>query len=449
MLQRKIVPQAKGDLLLGNLRQIKANPFQALVDWQREYGDLVGFRIATQQFYLISHPKLIEQALIKQNDVFVKMYNPEKPTGLALVLGQGLVTSKGDLWQRQRRLMQPVFQRKNLSPLLPQIVLAGEQMMSRWRQLGDGAVLDLADEMLRVTLEVITQTMFGLSVLDKIEQIAPALDTVLRFAAKSVLSPVAIPMAIPTRTNIAFKQAMALLDEVIYGIIEERRAKPASGDDLLSMLLEARDQETGERMSPRQIRDEVITIFSAGHETTSNLLSWTLYLLAKHPDTLSKLRQELAVMPIGKTPEPSDLQAMTYSKAVLSESMRIRPPVGVMMRKISRDTEIDGYALRAGSLVIFGIYNVHHHPQFWPEPEQFNPERFLSAENRRFAYMPFGTGERICIGNHFAMLESQLLLSMMVQQYDFELLNSEDAEIDMAVSLRPKGGIPARIWSRG
>lgn len=241
---------------------------------------------------------------------------------------------------------------------------------------------------------------------------------------------------------------MALLDEVIYGIIEERRAKPASGDDLLSMLLEARDQETGERMSPRQIRDEVITIFSAGHETTSNLLSWTLYLLAKHPDTLSKLRQELAVMPIGKKPEPSDLQAMTYTKAVLSESMRIRPPVGVMMRKISRDTEIDGYALRAGSLAIFGIYNVHHHPQFWPEPEQFSPERFLSAENRRFAYMPFGAGERVCIGNHFAMLESQLLLSMMVQQYDFELLN-KDAEIDMAISLRPKGGIPARIWSRG
>lgn len=448
MSQNKHVPQVKGDWLLGNLRQIKDNPFKALCDWQRDYGDLVGFKIATQQFYLLSHPKLIEQALIKQNDVFVKMYDPDKPRGLALVLGQGLVTSKGDLWQKQRRLMQPLFQRKNLSALLPQIAMVGDQMLNRWQQLGDGAELNLSNEMMRLTLEVITQTMFGTSVLDKIEQIAPALDTVLRFAAKSVLSPVAIPLAIPTRTNTAFKRSMALLDEVIYGIIEARRTNPSDEHDLLNMLLEARDQETGEQMNPQQIRDEVITIFSAGHETTSNLLSWTLYLLAKHPTVLSKLRQELDEMPAGITPEHIDFQALSYTKAVLSESMRIRPPVGMMIRIINRDTQIEGYALKAGGLAIFGIYNVHHHPEFWPEPEQFYPERFFSSESRRFSYIPFGSGERICIGNHFAMLESQLLLSMIVQQYDFELLNADDAQIDMAVSLKPKGGVPVRIWKR-
>ncbi|MDD2759606.1 MAG: cytochrome P450 [Methylomonas sp.] len=169
---------------------------------------------------------LIEQALIRQRDIFVKMYNPDKPNGLALVLGQGLVTNKGELWQKQRRLMQPVFQRKNLSPLLPQIAKAGDQMLEHWRQLGDGVDLILADEMMRLTLEVITQTMFGTSVLDKIELIAPALDTVLKFATRSVLNPLAMPLAMHTPANRPFKRAMALLDEVIYGIIEQRRHQP-------------------------------------------------------------------------------------------------------------------------------------------------------------------------------------------------------------------------------
>ena len=184
MPNNKTIPQVKGDFLLGNLSQMIANPFRALCDWQRDYGDLVSFRLATRQFYLFGHPKLIEQALIKQSDVFVKIYNPEKPTGLALVLGQGLVTSQGDLWQRQRRLMQPVFQRSNITTLLPQIATAGGNMLDRWRKLGEGHEVNLSREMMRLTLEVITQTMFSTSVLDKIEHISPSLDILLRYAAK-------------------------------------------------------------------------------------------------------------------------------------------------------------------------------------------------------------------------------------------------------------------------
>ncbi|PPK64136.1 cytochrome P450 [Methylobacter tundripaludum] len=216
MSQTKTTLKIKGEFLLGNLRQMKTNPFQALCDWQRDYGDLVSFRLATRHFYLISHPKLIEQALIKQSDTFVKMYDPKKPTGLALVLGQGLVTSQGELWQRQRRLMQPVFQRSNLASLLPQIVIAGNNLLARWRLLSDGAEVNLADEMMQVTLEVITQTMFSTSVLDKIEHIAPALDTLLRYAAKSVMNPLRMPLFIPTKANREFNKANATLDDVIY-----------------------------------------------------------------------------------------------------------------------------------------------------------------------------------------------------------------------------------------
>jgi len=448
MSQSKIVPQAKGEFLFGNFRQVKGNALNAFCAWQREYGDLVGFRIGARQFYLFSHPKLIEEALIKQSDVFVKMYDPRKPRGLELVLGEGLVTSKGELWQKQRRLMQPVFQRKNLSALLPQFALAGEDMLKRWRQLGNGAEVNLSNEMMRLTLEVITQTMFGTSVLDKVDRIAPALDTVLRFAARNMISPISIPLVIPTPSNIEFKQAMGLLDAIVYSIIEARRNKPSGNTDLLDMLLDARDPDSNEPMSAKQIRDEVITIFSAGHETTSNLLTWTIYLLAKHPSVISALRQEIEDTCKGGQLEFDDLPKLNYTKAVLNESLRIRSPVGMMVRKVSKNTEVDGYAIKAGSLAVFNIYNVHHHPDFWTEPERFDPSRFLSNESRRFSFMPFGAGERVCIGNHFAMLESQLLLAMIIQAYDIELLNPGEAEMEMFVSIRPKGGLPVKIWER-
>jgi cytochrome P450 len=445
MSHNKIIPQVKGDFVLGNLSQIVANPFQALCDWQRNYGDLVSFRLATRQFYLFSHPRLIEQALIKQNDIFVKIYTPKKPTGLALVLGQGLVTSQGDVWQSQRRLMQPVFQRSNITTLLPQIVTAGNNMLNRWRLLGETAEVNLSNEMMKLTLEVITQTMFSTSVLDQIERISPALDTVLRYAAKTIMNPMTLPLFVPTPGNQKFKQALAIIDEVIYGIIDQRRTTLSVHNDLLDMLLKARDDNSGKKMTDRQIRDEVITIFSAGHETTSNLLCWTLYLLARHPEVLAKLRQELDDTLQGKIPNADDLQHLAYTRAILNESMRFRPPVGVIMRKVSKDTEIDGYFLKAGRLAIFSIFNLHHHANFWQQPEKFDPERFLIPENRRFSFMPFGTGERVCIGNHFALLESQLLLSMIVQSCELQLLNTDEVEIEMAVSLRPKGGVPVRI----
>ncbi|MGY6274153.1 cytochrome P450 [Methylomonas sp. MgM2] len=448
MPKYKFVPQAKGDFLLGNFRQLKADSFGALCRWQREYGDLVGFRIGAQQFYMFSHPALIEEALIKQADVFVKMYDPKKPRGLELVLGEGLVTSKGELWQKQRGLMQPVFQRKNLSALLPQFGMAGEDMLQRWRRLGNGAEVNLSDEMTCLTLEVITQTMFGTSVLDQVERIASALDTALRFAARSMISPVAVPLAIPIPSNLKFKQAMGVLDEIIFRIIRERRSRPSERPNLLDMLLQALKPESNEPTASKQIRDEVITIFSAGHETTSNLLTWTFYLLAKHPPVLGALRREIQDTLGGKQLTFDHLAKLNYTKAVLNESLRIRPPVGIMMRKTNRDTEVGGYRLKAGSLVIFNVYNVHHHGGLWREPERFDPERFLSSESRRLSFMPFGAGERICIGNHFAMLESQVLLAMIIREYDFELLNPAEAEIEMMVSLRPKGGVPVRIWAR-
>lgn len=446
-MSEKTIPQAKGEFLLGNLLQLKADPFKAICDWQRDYGDLVSFRLATRRGYLISNPQLVEQTLIKQGHNFVKPYNPKKPKALALVSKQGLVTSQGELWRRQRRLMQPMFQRSNLASMLSQMVTAGSNLLQRWEQLGDEAEVNLASEMMHLTLEVITNTMFSTSVLDRIDEIEPALRVGIKYASQSQANPLTPPLCIPTPANREFKQAMAILHDITSSMIDQHRAEPEKHHDLLTMLLNARD-ENGEAMSDEQIRDEVITIFIAGHETTSNLLTWTLYLLARHPDVLARLRAELHEHLHGSIPDAEALQKLVYTRAVLNESLRIRPPANTMVRTIAQDTEVDGYTLKAGRLAVFSIYNIHHHPDYWPEPEQFNPERFLTTENRRFAFMPFGTGERICIGNHFAMLEGQLLLSMIVQNFDVEPVSNEEVEIEMAVNLRPKGGLPVRLKRR-
>jgi cytochrome P450 len=445
MLHTKAVPKVNGNFLLGNLNQMMTAPCESLINWQQEHGDVLSFRLASREFYLFSHPNLIEQALIKQTDVFEKIFNPNKPSGLELVLGQGLVTSQGNLWKTQRRIMQPVFQKANINSLTAQMINAGNAMLERWRQLGEGAEVNLSSEMMRLTLEVITQTMFSTSVLDKIDQIGPCLDTLINYAGKSILNPLLPPLFIPTRQNRKFKRDLAVLDEIINGIIHQRLNSPTQHNDLLDMLLTARDESTGEGMSDKQLRDEVITIFSAGHETASNLLSWALYLLGRHPKVWSKLREEVDGVLQGKVPSNNDLHQLVYTKAVLNESLRMRPPIAAVVRKVSKDTEIDGYFLKAGRLALFSIYNLHHHTDHWQQPELFNPDRFLSAENRRFAFMPFGTGEHVCIGSHFSMMEGQILLAMIVQHCDLQLLDTEEVKMQMSITLRPKGGVPVRI----
>src|SRR5688500_4006652 len=214
------------------------------------------------------------------------------------------------------------------------MVTAGNNMLDRCRQLGEGAQIKLSSAMMRLTLEVITQTMFSTTLLDKIEQIAPSLEALLRYAAKTTANPLTLPLSVPTPPNRKFKQALGVIDEVIYGIINQRRAMPSKQSDLVDMLLKACDDNSDEKMTDRQMRDEVITIFSAGHETTANLLSWTLYLLARHPDVLTKLREELDGLLQGKIPNAEDLQQLTYTRAILSESMRLRPPASFLLRKV-------------------------------------------------------------------------------------------------------------------
>jgi cytochrome P450 len=444
-----LIPAPQGRPLVGNLPEFRKDPLSCMSRWHRDYGDIVRFRLGPQTMYLLSHPDLIEQALIEQPDVFVKMYDPQKPKGLQLVLGQGLVTSKGALWQRQRRLLQPVFQRRNIAALLPQMATAGMQMSERWQSLAPGTEVEIPGEMLRLTLEVLTRTMFSTSVLDRIDLIAPALDTCLRYATASFLNPLTPPLWFPSRGNRAFKQALAALDAVIYEMIDQRRASGIVHDDLLDLLLHSVDPETGASMNRRQLRDEMITIFTAGHETTANVMTWTLYYLARHPEVMARLRAELRQVLNGNIATNEQLEQLPYTKAVLFEAMRIRPPAVLLIRKIERDTRLQDYALEAGSLAVLSIYNIHHHPKLWTSPETFDPERFLDQKFSKSTFLPFGIGSRFCIGNHFATTELTLLLSLLAQRFDFELCSESEPEIDMAVTIRPKGGLKLRVRPAG
>jgi len=439
------IPTPKGQRLLGHLAEFKKNPLDCMIRWQREFGDIVNFRILSQNFYLLSHPDLVEQAMTEQQDVFVKIYDPQKPKGLQLFMGQGLVTSTGPLWNQQRRLLQPVFQRRNILTLLPEMEKAGAQLIARWRQLAPDTEVDISAEMLHLALEVLTRTMFSTSVLDRVDVIAPALEVCLRYAAATVLNPLDPPLWVPTRRNREFKRALAALDSIIYGLIDERTANPGRYNDLLHLLLTSTDPETGAGMGRRQLRDEMATLFVAGHETSANVLTWTLYHLAKHPEVMARLRAELHRVLNGGIPSEDQLDQLPYTKAVLFEAMRLKPAVALMIRKIGRDTRLQNYPLKAGSLAMISIYNIHHHPALWENPEAFDPDRFLGQKVSKYMFLPFGIGPRFCIGNQFATVELTLLLAMLAQHFDFALCSDQEPEHDMAVTLRPKGGLRLRV----
>lgn len=439
------VPEPNGRPLVGHLIEFRNEPLACMSRWQCEYGDLVGFRLGLQPMYLLSHPSLAEQALVEQTDIFVKMYEPQKPKGLQLVLGQGLVTSTGALWQQQRKLLQTAFQRRSIHGMLPQMVLAGQQLIERWHRFETDVEIEIADEMLRLMLEVLTQTMFSTSVLDDIDAIAPALNICLRHAAMTTMNPFLPPLWVPTTRNRAFKKALSTLDSLMYRLIEHRRNETIRHDDLLNRLLAASNSENGIPMSDRQLRDELITIFTAGHETTANLMTWTLYLLARHPEALTRMKAELQQVLSGEIPDATQLERLEFTKAVLMESLRLRPPAALLIRKIKRDTVMAGYQLKAGRLALISIFNIHHHPELWDHPEQFNPNRFIEQKISKHQFLPFGMGPRFCLGNHFAMVESVLLLSMLAQQFHFNPSSEREPEIDMAVTLRPKDGLRLRV----
>jgi cytochrome P450 len=434
--------------LLGHLGSFKKQPLEMLSSWWRQYGDALRFRLGPKKLYLFSHPDLAEEVLVKQSDRFVKVYDPQRPSGLALVLGNGLVTSSGEVWKRHRRIIQPIFHRSRIATMADRMAQVGEQRIAAWDHQAGGTI-DIAAEMMKLALEVISQTMFSTSMTQHIDRISHALQISIKYAFDSFSNPLFLPRWVPTARNREFHSVMQFMDGLMYGLLAERRHSGAHHGDLLDLLLQARDEETGEGLTDQELRDEALTIFAAGHETTANALAWTWYLLATHPEARQRFHEEVDHVLQGRTPTADDLPHLPYTRAVFDESLRLYPPAPAVQRKAATRTTVCGVSLPEGAFVLVGTYNLHRHPDFWPNPEQFRPERWLDGEKptSRYAYMPFGAGPRTCVGLHFASIEGALLLALIGSQYDLQLAQ-DSVEPYLMVTLRPKGGIRMTLQPR-
>ncbi len=427
--------------LLGHLPAYKTRPLDQLSTWWRQHGDVLRFRLGLKTRYLFSHPDLAEDVLVNYADRFAKVYDPRRPSGLALVLGNGLITASGDVWKRHRRIIQPIFHRARIATMVDQMAQVGEQRMAGW-PAEEGPSVDIAAEMRQLTLEVISHTMFSTSMGQHINRIIHALQVSSQYAVDSDSNPLFLPLWMPTSRNREFRSALRSMDELISGLLARRRQSGERHGDLLDVLLHARDDETGEGLTNQELRDEILTIFAAGHSTTANALSWAWYLLATHPDAKARFHEEVDRVLQGRTPSADDLEHLPHTRAVFEESLRLYPTAPLVQRKVATPTTVGGLSLPQDARVVVSIYNLHRHPDFWPHPEQFLPERWLGTDRpcSRYAYLPFGAGPRACVGLHFASVEGLLLLALIGRHYDLRLAQ-ERVEPQFMVTLRPKGGL--------
>jgi cytochrome P450 len=442
-------PTPTGSPIVGSIRQFQKDRLGFLLRLRQEYGDIAHFRLFNSDIYLLSRPDMIKQVLV---DHHKKYYKGRAYQRIRYALGNGLLTSEGDFWLRQRRLVQPAFHRKNLDKLPPIMTDAAQEMLADWEKLAsDGKLVDINAEMMRLTLTIVSRALFKTDVGDRAEEVASALDVLMEQSQRRIQNPFLLPPILPTRDDRIFRESVQRLDQIVYGIIENRRHADQEDNDLLSMLIAAKDADSGEYMTDQQLRDEVITLFLAGHETTANALSWTWYLLSKFPDVERKLYQELNQVLEGRVPTLADIPALPYTRMVIDESIRLFPPAWLISRTAREDDVVDGITIPAGSIAFLSPYVTHRHPDLWENPEGFDPERFSparSASRPDFAYFPFGGGPRLCIGNNFALMEAQLVLAAMVQHFQVEIVPGHPIELQPSITLRPRHGILARLRAR-
>ena len=447
-MNREIAPGPSGVPLLGNLpafwlgERIPLHAKHLLA-----HGDLVRYRFGPVTAHMVLHPDDVKHVLQENNANYVKGRGIRR---LRLLLGDGLLSSEGDLWRRQRRLAQPAFHPKRVAQLVGTMVTSTETMLAEWApRIGTNGTLDVASEMMRLTLDIVARTLFGADMKGEASRVYEAVTTSLDFTTRRLMNPIPIPLRLPLPANKRFLAAKKTLDDLVFSIIDARRKLDDRGGDLLAMLMDARDEDTGEAMSDRQLRDEVMTIFLAGHETTANALTWTWMLLSREPVVWRKLRAEVAQVLGDRAVTSEDLPKLRYTRAVFEEAMRLYPPAWMFGRRALGDDVIRGYRIPAGSLIFLSPFFTHRDPRFWTNPEGFDPERFApeaASQRHKYAYFPFGGGPRICIGNGFAISEAQAILATVTQRCRVEVL-SRDVPLEPTVTLRPKGAVRAALRS--
>ncbi len=459
-------PGPRGHPEKGCLPELQRDPLAFFMSVQRQYGDVAQLRMGPDRVaYLVSHPDLVRQVLVENRDNYTKGEPVDSSKGREdlsrrgvllsrrFLLGNGLLTSEGDLWTQQRRLMQPIFTRPRLAPFVGMIHAAVANMLVRWHDgFAGGRAFDVAEEMKYLGLRIIGTTIFGADLTpSQSEQIIATLGTLLDQTNARTESQFDVARNQPAKGDPEFRRLLQDLDRIVYDMIERRRNSGQDTGDFLSMLVFERDEETGQSMDDQQIRDEVVTIFLAGHETTASAMSWTLYLLACHPEVQSRFHRELDGVLGQRAPEAGDLINLKHTSRVLEESMRLFPPAWLILRYAVEGDQLGGYPIPAGADIIISPYVVHRHEDFWNHPDSFVPDRFEAAvakNQHHFAYIPFGAGPRLCIGRNFATMEAALTLAMIGQRYSLAI-EPEHATMPKArFILQPENGIWVTLQPR-
>jgi cytochrome P450 len=439
------IPGPPRHWLFGNLKEFGRDQLESMTRWAREYGDVVSVRFGPRRVVFLNHPDLVEEVLVNQNRKFIKHYRLRQTRR---TLGHGLLTSEGEFWRSQRKLAQPAFHRERIANYARVMVDYTERMIALW---SDGQVRDAQADMMHLTLEIVAKTLFDAEIGSDTADASAAMETLMRaFIARtgSLMTP---PHWIPTPVNLRVERAIRRLERILAAVIAERRAIKSDRGDLLSMLLEAQDEESGRRMSDRQLRDEVMTLFMAGHETTANTLAWSWVLLARHPEALARLDRELTEVLGDRSPTVADLPRLKFTESVVHETLRVYPTVWVLGREAIEPVELGGYQIRPGTTLFMPQWVIHRDPRWFDAPETFRPERWLDPgiqKLHRYAYFPFGGGPRICIGNNFALMEATLILATIARQFRLELVPGAKIAPLATITLRPAHGVPVIVRKR-
>lgn len=441
------VPVLPASGVLGHLQAFRRDPLALLTRGVRERGDAVDFRLFTRHLVLLAHPDQVRRVLQEHASGYDKGTRGFEV--LRTLLRDGLLTSEGAHWLRQRRIAQPAFHRSRIATFGQTMTRAAEALVDRWRP---GETVDLSADMMRLTLRIVGETLLSTDVTTEADRVGAALHVTLGHANEALGRILPRPLWWPGGKGRALRAAVATLDTVILDIIAARRVAAGPGpDDLLTMLMEARDEETGETMNDAQLRDEVMTIFLAGHETTALALGWTWHLLARHPEVRERLHAAVDSALAGRSPTLDDLPRLGYVEQVVKEAMRLYPPAWAISRRALADDVVGGYAIPRGTIVLVSPYVTHRHPALWPAPDRFDPEHFDPDRERArpaFTYFPFGGGPRQCIGNSFAMLELVLVVAAIARRCRLDPVSDEEVGTNPSITLRPARPIAMRVTPR-
>jgi cytochrome P450 len=430
-----------GPRSFANFREVIAlrrDPLAFLTRLAREYGPISKFSVGKLRFFHFTSPEAVREILITHHE---RMHKGRALQRAKVLLGDGLLTSEDEFHKRQRRLVNPAFHRERLPGYAREMIAAAERVAEGWR---DGARTDIASEMMALTLEVVGRTLFSTDLRGQASEIGQAMHDIM-LSMNRLISPLASLLNyVPLPGTYRYWRARFHLERAVTTMIRERRASGRDHGDLLSMLLLARDEDGGPGMTDQQVRDEAMTIFLAGHETTSNALTWTWYLLAQHPVVETRLHAELDSVLAGRPPTFDDYPKLAYTERVLSESMRLYPPAWIVGRTAMEDLEVTGHRIPAKSILLVSQYLIHRLPEYFPDPESFDPDRFLPeaiAARPKLSYFPFGAGPRQCAGEAFAWMEGVLVLATLAQHWRARIIPDQPVELLPAITLRPRHGL--------